>query len=98
MNLMLNGIEATKDTGGELAIRSGKNGDGQVVLSVSDFGVGLPVENLSVFSTRSSGPKSKALAWDYPSAGGSLSLMAAGCGLVAIQVEARHFISLCPPR
>jgi PAS domain S-box-containing protein len=45
MNLMLNGIEAMKDTGGELTIRSKKTEDPQILLSVSDLGVGLPVEN-----------------------------------------------------
>jgi signal transduction histidine kinase len=45
MNLMLNGVEAMKDTGGELTIRSKKTEEGQILLSVSDLGVGLPVEN-----------------------------------------------------
>jgi PAS domain S-box-containing protein len=44
MNLILNGLEAMKDTGGELTIRS-KTEDSKVLLSVSDVGVGLPVEN-----------------------------------------------------
>jgi signal transduction histidine kinase len=45
MNLMLNAIEAMKDTGGELTIRSGLNPEGQLLISISDAGVGLPVEN-----------------------------------------------------
>lgn len=46
MNLMLNGIEAMTDTGGgELTIRANKTVDDQVLLSVSDLGVGLPAEN-----------------------------------------------------
>ncbi len=44
MNLMLNGIEAMKDTGGELTITSESTEDGQSVISVSDSGVGLPQE------------------------------------------------------
>jgi C4-dicarboxylate-specific signal transduction histidine kinase len=46
MNLMLNGIEAMKDTGagGELAIESQRAEQGQLVISVSDTGVGLPAE------------------------------------------------------
>jgi len=44
MNLMLNGIEAMKDTSGELAVTSKRNDDGQILVSVSDLGVGLPVE------------------------------------------------------
>ena len=45
MNLMLNAIEAMKDTGGELTIRSGLNPESQLLISISDTGVGLPVEN-----------------------------------------------------
>jgi PAS domain S-box-containing protein len=42
MNLMLNGIEAMKEAGGELTIRSQVAEDGQLLISVSDTGVGLP--------------------------------------------------------
>ena len=35
MNLMLNGIEAMQDTGGELPIKSQLAGDGQVLISVT---------------------------------------------------------------
>jgi signal transduction histidine kinase len=45
MNLMLNGIEAMRETGGELTIASRLEGDGRPELSVSDTGVGLPPEN-----------------------------------------------------
>src|SRR5271166_7156301 len=45
MNLMLNGIEAMNDTSGELTVTSKKTGNGQVLISVSDLGIGLPVEN-----------------------------------------------------
>jgi PAS domain S-box-containing protein len=43
MNLMLNGIDAMKETSGgcELTIKS-KAGDGQLLISVNDTGVGLP--------------------------------------------------------
>jgi PAS domain S-box-containing protein len=44
LNLMLNAIEAMKDTGGELTIRSGPADDGQLLISVSDTGMGLPAE------------------------------------------------------
>jgi signal transduction histidine kinase len=44
MNLMLNGIEAMKGEKGELNVRSKKTEDGQLLVSVSDAGVGLPVE------------------------------------------------------
>jgi PAS domain S-box-containing protein len=50
MNLMLNGIEAMSDSGGELTIKSELE-DGQLQFSVSDTGVGLPGEEVDrVFS------------------------------------------------
>jgi PAS domain S-box-containing protein len=42
MNLMLNAIEAMKETGGELTIRSRMNPEGRLIVSISDTGVGLP--------------------------------------------------------
>jgi PAS domain S-box-containing protein len=44
LNLMLNGIEAMKDSGGELTIKSQLGNDGQLLISMSDNGVGLPSE------------------------------------------------------
>ena len=41
MNLMLNGIEAMKDTSGELSIASKKTAEGQLLISVGDLGVGI---------------------------------------------------------
>jgi PAS domain S-box-containing protein len=50
MNLMLNAIEAMKDSGGELTVKSQLQ-DGQLQFSVSDTGVGLPTEGVDqVFS------------------------------------------------
>src|SRR4029077_6322773 len=45
MNLMLNAIEAMKDSGGDLTMKSQLQ-DGQLQFSVSDTGVGLPTEKL----------------------------------------------------
>src|ERR1700736_5522552 len=45
MNLMLNAIEAMKDAGGQMTIKSGLNQDDQLLISISDTGVGLPPEN-----------------------------------------------------
>jgi C4-dicarboxylate-specific signal transduction histidine kinase len=44
MNLMLNGIDAMKNMsgGGELTIKSQQGEEGQLLISVSDTGVGLP--------------------------------------------------------
>jgi signal transduction histidine kinase len=44
MNLMLNGIEAMKGISGTLTITSKQSEDGQLMVSVSDSGIGLPVE------------------------------------------------------
>jgi len=61
MNLMLNGIDAMKDTSGEseLTIKS-KADDGQLLISVSDTGVGLPPEQVdqifrAFFTTKDNG-------------------------------------------
>jgi len=60
MNLMLNGIEAIKDTKGELTITSKRTADGQLLVSVSDSGVGLPVGEVdrifeAFFTTKAQG-------------------------------------------
>jgi PAS domain S-box-containing protein len=62
MNLMLNGIEAMPDTksGGQLTIRSLRGEDGQLLISVSDTGVGLHPEQAdqifnAFFSTKAQG-------------------------------------------
>ena len=44
MNLMSNGIEAMQATGGGLGVASRRTEDGQLLISVSDSGVGLPVD------------------------------------------------------
>jgi PAS domain S-box-containing protein len=44
MNLMLNAIEAMKDTGGELTIKTELSREGRLLISVRDTGVGLPAE------------------------------------------------------
>jgi signal transduction histidine kinase len=49
MNLMLNAIEAMQDSGGELTVKSALQ-DGQLRFSVSDTGVGLPMEMDQIFS------------------------------------------------
>ncbi len=50
MNLMLNAIEAVKDSGGELTVKSELR-DGQLQFSVSDAGVGLPMDKMDqIFS------------------------------------------------
>jgi signal transduction histidine kinase len=60
MNLMLNGIQAMEKTGGVLTIKGRLDQDGRVLISVSDTGVGLPVEKTdqivdAFFTTKSEG-------------------------------------------
>ena len=60
MNLMLNGIEAMSSLGGELTVSSRLGEDGQLTLTVSDSGVGLPTEEpdrifATFFSTKPQG-------------------------------------------
>ena len=60
MNLMLNGIEAMRDMTGKLSIKSQLGEGGQVLISVSDTGVGLPNGNAdqifnAFFTTKSQG-------------------------------------------
>jgi signal transduction histidine kinase len=45
MNLMLNAVEAMKENGGELTIRSRSSPEGRLFVSVSDTGIGLPPES-----------------------------------------------------
>ena len=46
MNLMLNGIEAMNENGGVLTVKSQPE-DGQVHISVSDTGIGLPTDRMN---------------------------------------------------
>jgi PAS domain S-box-containing protein len=46
MNLMLNAIDAMRDTAGELVIKSHQTAEGQLLISVSDSGVGIPPEHV----------------------------------------------------
>ena len=60
MNLMLNGIEAMKETGGRLTVKSQLGEQGQLLISVSDNGIGLPDDETdqifnSFFTTKPQG-------------------------------------------
>jgi len=51
MNLMVNGIEAMEESGGELTVKSQVDTDRQLLFSVSDTGVGLSTEKMDqIFS------------------------------------------------
>ena len=45
MNLMLNGIEAMQGARGELIVASKRTEDGQLLISVSDTGIGLSIDD-----------------------------------------------------
>ena len=60
MNLMLNGIEAMRATGGELTTASKRIEHNQLLIMVSDSGIGLPVDEAerifdAFFTTKSQG-------------------------------------------
>jgi len=60
MNLMLNAIEAMKNSGGELRVKSQLEQEGQLLFSVSDTGPGLPDVNTdqifsAFFTTKAQG-------------------------------------------
>jgi len=99
MNLMLNGIDAMKETtdGGELTIKS-KAGDGQLLISVSDTGAGLPSEKSdqvfrAFFTTKNNGT-----GWVCPSVGRSLNRMAVACGSAIPLDGVQLFSSRCRSR
>jgi signal transduction histidine kinase/HAMP domain-containing protein len=51
MNLMLNAVDAMKDMGGELTLKTQLVDDSQLLISVSDTGLGLPTEKVEqIFS------------------------------------------------
>ena len=60
LNLMLNSIEAMKDTGGELTVTSERTKDGGLLVSVTDSGIGLAAKDSdrifeAFFTTKSQG-------------------------------------------
>lgn len=97
MNLMLNAIEAMKDSGGELMVKSQVR-DAQLQFSVSDTGVGLPTEEVdqifSAFYTTKPQGSGRGLAITVP----LWSRMGVGCGRPLTMDEEQHFISPCRPR
>jgi len=46
MNLMLNAIEAMKESGGELVVRSGSDSEGHLLVEIGDTGPGLSPESI----------------------------------------------------
>ncbi len=98
MNLITNSIDAMKDVDGtrELAIKSQRAEREQLMVCVSDTGVGLPPQTRSLVpSLRRS---LMAPAWDCPSAAPSLNHIAAASGLPTTLRAAQVFTSFSPPK
>jgi hypothetical protein len=94
MNLMLNGIEAMKDIGGVLVTSSKRTEDNQLLISVSDSGVGLP-EGSERILRLSSPPSRRAPEWDWQLVAPSSSLTVAVCGRAPTQDVVPPFNSRC---
>jgi hypothetical protein len=81
----------------ELTINSQRGENEQLVLSISDTGVGLPPQQADQILQRLLLPPNlMAPAWDLASADPSWSRMAVGCGLLTTLPAAQVFISPCP--
>ena len=67
MNLMMNGIDAMKDVEGtrELGIKSQRAENEQVLVSVSDTGVGLPAQQADQIFNAFFTTKLTVRAWDF---------------------------------
>ena len=102
MNLMLNGIDAMKDVDGtrELAIKSQRAENEQILVTVSDTGVVGCSRSRRTRSTRRSlpTPSLTARAWDCRSAARSWNRMTAACGPQRTLRGAQVFVSLYPPK
>ena len=100
MNLIVNGVEAMYDVDGprELTIKSQPAENNELLLSVSDTGMGLPRHQAdeifnAFFTTKTHGP-----AWDFASAARLSNRMVAACGLPTTLRAAQVFVSPYPPK
>jgi len=93
MNLIVNSLEAMKDVEGirELAIKSQLGENEQLLVTVSDTGMGFPPQFAEQILTRSLRPNLTVPAWGFASAGRSLSLMVGACGRPVPLSAARLF-------
>ena len=100
MNLINNSIDAMKDVDGtrELAIKSQRAENEQLMVSVSDTGVGLPRSRRTRSSMRSLPRRFTGPVWDCPSAAPSLNRMTAACGPPTTLRAAQVFTSFYPPK
>jgi C4-dicarboxylate-specific signal transduction histidine kinase len=82
INLIVNSVEAMKDVDGtrELAIKSQRRDDRQLMVSVSDTGLGLPAQKDRIFDAFFT-TKIQGSAWGFGSAARSSNPMVAAYGL-----------------
>ena len=93
LNLMMNGIEAmssVSDGSRQLLIKTQRDDSDQVLISVTDSGIGLDPKHAERLLKRSLRPRQRGWAWGYRSAVLSLRLMAAACGPPRMPDRARH--------
>jgi len=98
MNLIMNSIDAMKVVDGtrELIIKSERGEDEQVLVSISDTGVGLLRSRRTRSSRRSLPPNLMAPAWDFGSAAPSSNRTVAAYGPPTTLRAAQVFISPYP--
>src|ERR1700674_1687994 len=82
----------------ELAIKSQRAEQEEIVVSVTDSGVGLPHSRRSRSSTPSLLPSPTGPAWNFASAAPLSNRMVAACGLLTAPRAAQVFVSPYPPK
>jgi len=97
MNLILNGIEAMKDAKGELTVTSKRTDDVQLLISVSDSGLSLPVGEVDRIFDAFFTTKEQGTGMGLSISRRIIGLTEAICGRAPIRDAARHFSSHCLP-
>jgi signal transduction histidine kinase len=97
MNLMLNAIEAMRDSGGELMVKSQLR-DAQLQFSVGDTGVGLPMEKMDQIFSAFFTTKPQSSAMGLAISRSIVESHGSGCGRLLMTDEVQLFISPCRPR
>jgi signal transduction histidine kinase len=101
MNLLLNAIEAMKETGGVLTVKTQLGENSQLLISVSDTGMGLPKEKTeqifdAFFTTK---PQGSGMGLSISRSAAPLSSpMVAICGPRRTTDGVQRSISLCRPQ
>lgn len=95
MSLMLNGIEAMRDNGGERIIKSQLREDGHLLISVTDSGVSLPPEKAHQIFSAFLRPNLKVPVWEGNYTFPSWNRTVGECGRPRTLDEARPFTLRC---